>query len=101
MITSDDSLYCEIETNGAVPLKEFADMERPPSFTMDYKLPSSGMEKAMLTENFSLLKNKDTVKFVSGSIEDLNRAGEIIEKYALVGKVSIYISPVIEVAVYS
>ncbi len=94
MITADDSLYCEIETNGAVSLKEFADMDKSPSFTMDYKLPSSGMERFMLTENFSLLTKKDTVKFVSGSMEDLNKAKEMIEKYKLTGKVSVYISPV-------
>ena len=94
MITADKELYCEIETNGAVSLKEFADMERPPSFTMDYKLPSSGMEKAMLTENFSVLTKKDTVKFVSGSVDDLNKAKKIIEKYRLTENVSVYISPV-------
>ena len=94
MIAADDDLYCEIETNGAVSLKEFSDMDIPPSFTMDYKLPSSGMEKYMLTENFALLTKKDTVKFVSGSKEDLNKAKEVIEKYGLTGKVSVYISPV-------
>lgn len=94
LITADDTFFCEIETNGAVSLKEFSDMNRPPSFTMDYKLPSSGMEKYMLTDNFALLTKKDTVKFVSGSTEDLNKAKAIIEKYKLTNKVSVYISPV-------
>ena len=94
MLTGDDFHFCEIETNGAVPLKGFADMENPPSFTMDYKLPSSGMEKFMLTENFAYLKEKDTVKFVSGSMEDLRRAKEIIDEYKLIGRTGVYISPV-------
>ena len=94
MLTNDGFHFCEIETNGAVPLKEFAEMDAPPSFTMDYKLPSSGMEKFMLTENFTYLKEKDTVKFVSGSMEDLERAKEIIEKYDLIGNTGVYISPV-------
>ncbi len=94
LISADSSLSCEIETNGAVSLKEFAHIDNRPLFTMDYKLPSSGMEKYMCTENFSLLGRADTVKFVSGSREDLSRAGEIMEKYGLAGKVNLYLSPV-------
>ena len=61
---------------------------------MDYKLPSSGMEKHMCLENFEILKKKDTVKFVSGSIEDLKKALEIIRKYDLSRRCHVYISPV-------
>lgn len=94
MICADSSLYCEIETNGAVSIAEYAELETPPAFTMDYKLPSSGMEGAMLADNFKYLTKKDTVKFVSGSEKDLERAKEIMEQYSLYGKVSLYISPV-------
>ena len=61
---------------------------------MDYKLPSSNMEKYMDLDNFQYLTEKDTVKFVAGNIEDLEKAREIIEKYSLVGKCAVYISPV-------
>ena len=34
------------------------------------------------------------MKFVSGSIEDLKKAKEIIDKYSLIDKTNVYISPV-------
>ncbi len=61
---------------------------------MDYKAPSSNMEKFMDLENFSYLTNNDTIKFVVGSIKDLEKTKEIIDKYSLIGKCSIYLSPV-------
>ncbi|MDP4090436.1 MAG: 7-carboxy-7-deazaguanine synthase QueE, partial [Bacillota bacterium] len=93
-LAEDNSLRVEIETNGSVPLKHFMGFENAPGFTMDYKLPSSGMEKLMVLENFKYLSPKDTVKFVSGSIEDLQRTKEIIDCYGLLDKTRVYISPV-------
>lgn len=84
----------EIETNGSLPIAELSRKEYRPHFTMDYKLPSSGMEGAMCLENFQYLTKQDTVKFVSGSISDLERAAEIIEKYALIKRCHVYFSPV-------
>ena len=86
----------EIETNGSVSLEKFAFMENRAVFTMDYKLPSSNMEKFMCMENFSFLNEHDTVKFVSGSTADLEKAVEIIEKYSLSEKCHVYISPVFD-----
>lgn len=94
MLSQDKKINVEIETNGSVLLDKFAAIENSPSFTMDYKLPSSNMEDNMAVENFNYLTKKDTVKFVSGSIEDLEKAKYIIDKYNLVDKVSVYISPV-------
>jgi len=94
MLSKDRALHIEIETNGSVPLNKFLNIENPPSFTMDYKLPSSGMENNMVLENFKYLTNKDTVKFVSGSLEDLGKAKYIINTYRLIDKTNIYISPV-------
>lgn len=82
----------EIETNGSVPLP--AQMQPRPSFTMDYKLPSSGMEHRMYKENLALLQPTDTLKFVCGSQADLERAAGVIEENALIGKCAIYLSPV-------
>ena len=84
----------EIETNGSVSLEKYSSLKNRPVFTMDYKLPSSDMEKYMYLENFSFLNENDTVKFVSGSLEDLEKAEEIIEKYDLTNKCHVYISPV-------
>ena len=50
-ITAQPTLSLEIETNGSVPLQSFAAIQPRPIFTMDYKLPSSGMEHKMCLEN--------------------------------------------------
>ena len=84
----------EIETNGSISIAELNSKPHRPAFTLDYKLPSSGMESAMLTENYDYLKESDAVKFVSGTEEDLEKAAEIIEKYSLTEKCRVYISPV-------
>ena len=84
----------EIETNGSVPLKDFVSLTPRPAITADYKLPSSGMEKYMLTENFSYLTLRDAVKFVVGDKCDLARAEEIIKGYGLIDRCRIYFSPV-------
>ena len=84
----------EIETNGSVSIKELSQMPFRPIFTMDYKLPSSGMEDNMIIENFSYLRSNDTVKFVAGSMDDLSRGAEIIKKYNLTQRCHIYFSSV-------
>ena len=91
----ENDLNFEIETNGAVNLKPFcSDETRPDCFTMDYKLPSSGMEDSMLTDNFFYLKDSDCVKFVAGSENDLEKALKIIHEYDLTNRCHVYISPV-------
>jgi len=94
ILSKDKDIHVEIETNGSVLLNKFMSIENPPSFTMDYKLPSSNMENKMTLDNFKYLTKKDTVKFVSGSIQDLEKAKLIINTHDLVDQVSIYISPV-------
>lgn len=94
LLAADQFLHIEIETNGSVALDSFAGISNPPVFTMDYKLPGSLMETKMLVSNFNLLTKKDTVKFVVGNTEDLNRAKEVIKTYDLTTKCHIYISPV-------
>ena len=86
-------LRVEVETNGSVPLAPFCGAARP-VFTMDYKLPGSGCEHAMVTDNFALLKPEDTVKFVCGSLSDLERAEAVIRAYDLTGRCHVYLSPV-------
>ncbi len=83
----------EIETNGSVSIEHFCNEYRP-SFTMDYKLPESGCENDMCLENFYILKDTDTVKFVCSSTSDLEKAKYIIEKYNLTEVCAVYISPV-------
>lgn len=101
-LSKENALSVEIETNGSVNIEEFADIENRPIFTLDYKLPSSDMESRMcLEENLLFLEKKDCMKFVVGSEKDLEKAEEIIKKYVLTEKCSVYFSPVfgkIEVA---
>ena len=93
-IGENPNLSLEIETNGSIELEKFSKLKNPPLFTMDYKLPSSKMENKMCLDNFKYLASKDTVKFVVGTIEDLKKAKEIIERYSLIGKCAVYFSPV-------
>lgn len=94
ILLADEDLRVEIETNGAVDLRKFCACPGRPVFTMDYKLPSSGYEKSMVLSNFELLSPDDTVKFVSGSTQDLERAYQVIQEYDLLHKCHVYFSPV-------
>ncbi|MGN0634212.1 MAG: putative 7-carboxy-7-deazaguanine synthase QueE [Oscillospiraceae bacterium] len=84
-------LWVEVETNGSVALKP-TDKGSRPHFTMDYKLPSSGMEDKMLLSNFDILESGDVVKFVCSDVADLERAYEIINKYELTKRRKVYFS---------
>lgn len=88
----------EIETNGSVSLREVDDLRKkynlPISFTMDYKLPGSGMESNMLKTNFHYLTSIDVVKFVASNRTDMDRGVEILEEYNLMKQCKIYFSPV-------
>lgn len=91
-LNADTTFRTEIETNGSVDITPFQ-MERI-SFTLDYKLSVSGMESKMYLANYQNLRSTDTVKFVVGSLADLQRSKEIIEEYHLIEKgCSIYLSP--------
>lgn len=94
-------LRVEIETNGAADLCELASLREecaslPGSltFTVDWKLPASGMEDRMLRENFVLLDARDTVKFVCGGEGDLVRMLEVSRELGLPNRVPVYLSPV-------
>lgn len=72
-----------IETNGAVDIKAFS--EKIPAsdklfYTIDYKLPSSGMSNKMLWDNFLALSQNDVIKYVVGSEEDVSLMIELTKK---------------------
>lgn len=111
LLRKDRTLRIEIETNGSVDIQPFmlikdetgiteadkAKIEEQTdnvTFTLDYKLPVSGMEDKMYLPNYENIRSVDTVKFVAGSKEDLIKSKKIIEKYQLVEKeCGIYLSP--------
>jgi 7-carboxy-7-deazaguanine synthase len=93
-ISQAGDYFVEIETNGSRSIGPLSQSPFRPSFTMDYKLPSSNMESHMDADNFNLLTWGDTLKFVCGSHQDLIRAKEIIDQYHLIGRTQIFFSPV-------
>ena len=97
-LLQDDTIWVEIETNGSVALEKYQQLAEKYdgrlTFTMDYKLPDSGMEEGMCLKNFSVLLPKDTVKFVCSSMEDLKKAHHIMQQYQLIDRCHLYLSPV-------
>ena len=91
----DISLNVEIETNGSVDIQSFLNIKpKQPNFTMDYKLESSNMQDKMVVGNFNHLKKDDVVKFVVGNSADLEKFKLIIEKYGLIERCNVHLSPI-------
>lgn len=93
-LSLDKELSVEIETNGSVDISLFKKIDNTPSFTMDYKLDYSKMEKKMFLDNLKKLDKRDVIKFVSGSQKDLEILKNIVEKYNLIERTKVYVSPV-------
>ena len=87
-------LEVNIETNGTVPCK----WQLPGLFyTMDWKCKSSGMSARMKMENIISLGKNDVLKFVVGSVEDLQEAEGVVARLSLTSPDNmphIFISPV-------
>lgn len=98
LLAADTSLCIHIETNGAVSIADFRKACPADNihYILDYKLPSSGMEQHMLLLNLASVQKQDVYKFVIASEEDLNRAVELIHKYALQRRCQVFLSPVRE-----
>lgn len=105
------SRIVEVETNGSVDLSRLVALrDAPPNesvdaahasqeasrlcLTMDWKLPSSGMEQRMLPGNLELLGADDTVKFVAGSYDDLREMLRVVRAHRLCDRCAVYASPV-------
>ena len=82
------SLYdVNVETNGSVvPFVEGI------TYTVDFKTNASGMSDRMNVEAFTKLDDTDVIKFVVGSIDDLQQAKEFIDTHN--PKAQIFVSPV-------
>ena len=53
MLAMDEELQVEVETNGSVDIAEFKALTDRVAFTLDYKLPGSGMESNMCFSNYN------------------------------------------------
>lgn len=72
---SESGFLVNVETNGTVPCK----WQLPGLFyTMDWKCKSSGMSSKMKMENMESLGAQDVLKFVVGSVEDLDEAEKVV-----------------------
>lgn len=93
-----DELYeIEIETNGAVDLRRLDSAKYHLGsagsrliITMDWKCPSSKMNKKMIRDNLYHLRGRDVIKFVVGTNEDLDEMKEISKQT----KAQSFVSPV-------
>lgn len=86
----NDSLYdFNIETNGTIIPSFHRDNVW---FTYDYKTPSSLAEESMNVDIFKVATERDLIKFVVGSPEDLDCMRRIIDQYPTAAQ--IYVSPV-------
>lgn len=101
---NDTKRVIEIETNGSVDLaalhelrcslKHIVSVPTTIAFTVDCKLPSSGMFSEMLESNYDLLESEDAVKFVVASKEDMEAAYDRIKAYSLCSTCEVLFSPV-------
>jgi len=87
----DDDFEVLIETGGSLPIKDIYPRVK---VIMDFKCPSSGMEKKNLYENINYLKPVDELKFVIGSREDYDWTVDVMKKYDLKNKCKILFSVV-------
>lgn len=87
----------EIETNGSLPIKELAELPYcyRPAFTLDYKTECAGnaLQKAMKVSNYDYLNKTDCVKFVVGSLRDLQIMKYVVEQNKLLERTNVIVSP--------
>lgn len=90
-----------VETNGSIDPLPFMSIKGDGDlwFTIDYKSTSSGMQSRMREENFINLRDKDVIKFVVGSKQELEDALKFLhtiekEFIALEQPPLVYFSPV-------
>ena len=79
-----------LETSGSLTIKNVPNQVIN---IIDFKCPTSKMEKKNLWDNINYLKNGDEVKFVIGDREDYDWAKRKIKKYGIEDKCSILMSP--------
>jgi 7-carboxy-7-deazaguanine synthase len=70
-------IIVSVETNGAISVSGVpAD-----NISMDLKLPSSGEHEKMILSNLRVLRQKDQLKLVIGSVEDMEHARRVLVRH--------------------
>lgn len=87
----DNGFNVSLETSGALSL---ADVNDKVTIIMDLKAPGSGEHSKNLYENINYIDSKDQIKFVIKDRVDFHWTQNIIDRYNLVDKCEILLSPV-------
>ncbi len=87
----DKNYEVMLETGGSLSIEN---VDKRVKIILDFKCPSSKMEKKNYYENVNFLKPIDEVKFVIGDYEDFLWSKNLIEKFELNKKCEILFSPV-------
>ena len=86
----DSNFKVLLETNGSISIK---DVDKQVTIIMDIKTPKSGMFGYMNLENIKHLKTHDEVKFVVMDREDYEWTKDFVNKYELLDKCRVLLSP--------
>ncbi|MBK7978746.1 MAG: radical SAM protein [Ignavibacteriae bacterium] len=87
----DKNYEVMLETGGSLSIEN---VDKRVKIILDFKCPSSKMEKKNYYENVNFLKPIDEVKFVIGDYQDFLWSKNLIEKFELKKKCEILFSPV-------
>ena len=87
----DKNYEVMFETGGSLSIEN---VDKRVKIILDFKCPSSKMEKKNYYENVNFLKPIDEVKFVIGDYQDFLWSKNLIEKFELNKKCEILFSPV-------
>ncbi len=90
-ILCDQNYEVMLETGGSLSIEN---VDQRVKIILDFKCPSSKMEKKNYYENINFLKPIDEVKFVIGNREDFEWSKNLINEYKLDEKCEILFSPV-------
>lgn len=91
-LSKNHDLRIEVETNGSIDVSKYFDIGKNIEFTIDYKLPKSGMSDKMCLDNYKNARPVDAVKFVVSDYNDLVEAKKVIDYYRLADKTRVYLS---------
>ena len=82
-----------VETNGSIDLNPWKDVVRQNGFfTMDWKSVSSGFSKSMIPSNLQILDENDVLKFVVGTVKDLDQMKDVLSSNDI--RAQVYVSPI-------
>lgn len=87
----DNGFTVSLETSGAISLVNVNDKVIT---VMDLKAPGSGEEQKNIYENINYLDAKDQIKFVIKDRTDYHWCQDIIQRYNLIDKCEVLLSPV-------